>query len=427
MENIELVNYRCFTHLTLSFKKRVNLLIGDNSSGKSTLIQALSSVMNSFFSGYSDKNTRFSGLSKDDFTVTETETGLANDLPIFIQFRFLGVNAALELHSTKGRTLQKPLEPIAQLGKELYQNLFDENKTQVRSLPLIASFSTADIHANRKIAMTPFKEYEHKPSFGYFECLQGNGFFDYWTKRLLILQEANKGTLEIEGVKQAILNALGKDGCNIIQDVAIRHNQGKVYYIFIDQREIETDKLSDGYRRLVNIVMDVAFRCMLLNKGIFGKEACQKTEGTVLIDEIDLHLHPTLQALVMKGLQNAFPNLQFIITTHAPMVMTGIPQDESNIIYKLDFTKEEGYTAKPMELYGMDASTIIEVGLDTIPRSKEVDDKLKRLFDYIDADDYKKASEYLITLRKEVNENLPDLAKAEAMLNFFNADNDQDK
>jgi predicted ATP-binding protein involved in virulence len=164
---------------------------------------------------------------------------------------------------------------------------------------------------------------------------------------------------------------------------------------------------------------------MLLNQGIFGLEACAQTKGTVLIDEIDLHLHPTLQSVVMKGLQNAFPKIQFIITSHAPMIMTGIPMDDQNKIIKLGYSEREGYTAKEIETYGLDASTIIQAVLGVSPRSSDVEKRLQMLFELIDNEQYQKASEKLAEMRKQFGEHLPELSKAEAMLNFL-IDSDDD-
>ena len=423
MKYIELHNYRCFEYLELSFKSKVNLLIGDNASGKTTVIKAAGSVLNSFFSGFSDEYTQFSGLSRTDFTTIVTRTGLAKEQPIQINFNMLDREASLQLHSMKGRTLRKPLAPIADLGKERYDLLFDGKNEQSYALPLFAAFSTTDIHATRRLSVKLFKKYAHKPSFGYYECLQGDGFLPYWTKRLLVLREAGYGKLELAGVQGAILQALGPEGCGIISDMQIRHNQGQVYYTSADGREVETDKLSDGYRRLVNMVMDLAFRCMILNQGLFGLDACLKTEGTVLIDEVDLHLHPTLQTKVIKGLQRAFPRLQLIATTHAPMVMTGIPMDGDHKIYHLHFSSQEGYSAREVQLYGLDASTIIEAALGVTPRSKQVDERLSVLFSLIDADDYAAAARKLKEMRQEFGDRLPELSKAEAMLNFLTEDN----
>ena len=423
MEKIALYNYRCFTKLEVQFSAKINLLIGDNASGKTTMIRASSAVLNSFFSGFSDENTRFIGLSKDDFRISESETGLSNEEPIKINFEMFHKTASLQLHSKKGRTLQKPLNKIFNEGNTRYKKLFAGSK-QVQALPLFASFSTSDIHSVRKLNRDRFKKYEHKPSFGYYECLQGDGFLDYWTLRLLVLREANTGELEIQGVLNAITAALGADGCNLIQDIHIRPIQGKIYYYLNDGRVTDTDNLSDGLRRLINIVMDIGFRCMLLNKGFYGEKACAKTSGTVLIDEIDLHLHPSLQSSVIKGLQRAFPKLQFIITTHAPMVMTGVPISSDNKIIKLSYDRDNGYTAREVETYGLDASTIIQAILGVPPRSKEVDERLESLFGLIDDDQYDLAVDRLKELRQTFGEHLPELANAEAMLNFLTEEDD---
>ena len=420
MERIALFNYRCFEHLELALGSKVTLLIGDNASGKTSLVRAISACLNSFFSGFSDENTRFSGLQKSDFREIFAESGLANELPIEVKFKLLGIESSLQLQTPKGRTLQLPLRNITQFAHAVYETLFADAK-QVKPLPLIAAFSTSDIHSVRNLNSARFKRYAQKPSFGYYECLQGDGFLDYWTLRLLVLREGSTGELEVNGVIQAIKDMLGAGGCNLIQDVLIRPIQGKVYYQLVDGRLTDTDNLSDGLRRLVNICMDLAFRCMLLNKGIHGAEACAKTEGTVLIDEIDLHLHPSLQSVVVKGLQHAFPGLQFVITSHAPMVMTGIPKDETTKVIHLTYSADNGYVATEISAYGLDASTIIETVLGVVPRSKDVDVDLKVLFDHIDQDQFEAAKEKLRQMRNQFGDSLPDLARAESMLSFLTA------
>ncbi len=426
MKKIILSNYRCFENLSLEFSDKVNLLIGDNASGKTTVIRAVSSALSSFFTGFSDDNTRFIGLDKDDFRIIRAEHSLANEEPINVEFELLGKKGDLKLNSVKGRTLQDPLKEIKASAELLYKDLFKNGK-QVRALPLFTNFSTADIHKPRKFGNENFKKYEHKPSFGYFECFQGDGFMKYWTLRLLALREGKTGELEVEGVLNALKKALGPAGCNIISEVDIRPIQGKVYYILTDGRETDTDNLSDGYRRLINIVLDLGFRCMLLNKGIYGLESSAKTEGTVLIDEIDLHLHPTLQSVVMRGLQIAFPKLQFIITSHAPMIMTGIPMDTANSIFKLVYSKKDGYTAKEIETYGLDASTIIQTILKVTPRVQEVEERLAVLFSFIDDEKYRKAADKLHQMKEEFGDNLPELSKAESMLNFLTDADDTHK
>ncbi|MFN5366464.1 MAG: AAA family ATPase [Bacteroidota bacterium] len=418
MKSITLNNFRCFEKINIDFSDKVNLLVGDNASGKTTIIRALSAALGSFFTGFSDDNTRFAGLNKEDFRVVSAENGLANEKPVCVEFQWLEKTGKLVLNSPKGRTLTGPLRELKLMGAELYKNLFLDGK-QVKALPLITSFSTADIHKPRRIGSHLFKKYEHKPSFGYFECFQGDGFMKYWTLRLLALREARTGETEISGVINALKSALGPEGCNIVADIDIRPIQRKVYYHLTDGRSVDSDNLSDGYRRLVSIVMDISFRCMLLNKGMYGINACAMTEGTVLIDEIDLHLHPALQSSVMKGLQRGFPGVQFIITSHAPMIMTGIISNGNNRIIKLGYSSEEGYSARNIDAYGLDASTIIQAVLGVTPRSQEVEDQLATLFGLIDDDEYERAAQKLEQMRDEFSDNLPELSRAGAMLDFL--------
>lgn len=69
MKKIALHNYRCFEYLQIDFADKINILIGDNSSGKTTIIRAVGAALSSYFSGFSDSNTRFSGLAKEDFRI----------------------------------------------------------------------------------------------------------------------------------------------------------------------------------------------------------------------------------------------------------------------------------------------------------------------------------------------------------------------
>lgn len=438
MKRIRVENFRCYDDLTVNLKPGVNLLIGDNASGKTTVLKACRYVLSAFFSGYSDENTRWESPVDDDFSVRIADGMILPERPIRIFFlpdttQYAPVpeeNAlvrpgtgekeyVVQKNSKKNsRSLIGGLEGFRDYAR-LLVNVTD------KALPLFASFSTEDIHSTRRLDAARFKNYLQKASFGYYECLNGDGFFPYWLKRLLVLQEGQKNLHEIASVRTAVFKALGTGGCGIIDDLSIRPNQGKVYYIFSDGREVDAEHLSDGYRRLVNIITDVAFRCALLNGRLYGEEAVYNTYGTVLIDEIDMHLHPTLQANVLRGLQRAFPKLQFIVTSHAPMVMTSVKNDDRNVVYRLSYEQGE-YSLQESDTYGMDASTITDAVLKQTPREKAVDEQLKELFERIDAGSEKEARTLLEEMRRHFGDRLPELAEAEAMLNFSIAEDDEE-
>lgn len=445
MKEIILQHFRCYADQSIELKPGINLLVGDNASGKTSVLKACKYVLSAFFAGFSDENTKWINPGNDDFRHVELDGILSQELPIQISFdagdmpyydTIEGFLVSIDSNKNRWYTLNKNSKknsrPLTYGIKEYKDDatLLKENYTneqgQQQALPLFANFSTEDIHSTRKIDAGKFKTYNHKPSFGYYECLEGEGFLPYWINRLLILQEGEKNKQEITIVRKAISDALGADGCNIIQDLHIRPLQKKVYYRFMDGREVEADFLSDGYRRLVNIVMDIAFRCALLNRGLYGEAACTYTKGTVLIDEIDLHLHPTLQSLVLKGLRNAFPKIQFIVSSHAPMVMSGVESNGENVVYKLSYSTANGYSVIPIITYGMDLSTISYIILDQTPRAAEVDKQLNDLFGLIDDEKYKDARQMLYDMQEKYNNQLPELSQAEAMLNCVTTDDNEE-
>ena len=443
MRDITIKNFRCYEEKSIEFRSGVNLLIGDNSVGKTSLLHACNLVMNAFFSGYSDENTIWISADENDFR----NTGITEQ-PVEILFHpgewdfntistpigesyslDRDVDLKIEKKSKKNsRNLVSGLIPLRDYASNLklwsHIVLKDKSIQQINPLPVYACFTTEDIHSVRKFNKDKFKTYIQKPSFGYYECYDCRGLFECWIKRLLVLKEAQKGKLEINSVRNAIIDALGHDGCNIINDMDIRHNEGKVYFKFVDGRESEATLLSDGYRRLVNIVMDIAFRCALLNKSMFGDQCYKHTHGTVIIDEIDEHLHPALQVRVLKALQDTFPKIQFIVSTHAPLVMSSVEprKDENgndiNVVYKLEYIDGE-YTHKELNIYGMDASTIIETYMGQPSRDLKVNNDIKSILELIDKGDIQTARKSLEELEKNIASGDPELTRMEALISFM--------
>lgn len=437
MRNIVIKNFRCYESKSIEFRSGINLLIGDNSVGKTSLLRACNLVMNSFFSGYSDENTTWRSADNNDFR----NTGIT-ELPVEISFNF-GSWDFQHLNNTNGRIIELGLDGEYKIEKKSKKNsrnlvsglgalkeyasqlqkhsheIVDGEIRQIHALPLYACFSTEDIHTVRKFDKDIFKKHQQKPSFGYFESFDCKGLMECWIKRLLVLKEAKTGEDEINTVRNAIVEALGTNGCNIINDMEIRYNDGKVYFTFIDGRTSEADLLSDGYRRLVNIVMDIAFRCALLNKAMYGDQSYKQTYGTVIIDEIDEHLHPAIQVCVLKALQMTFPKIQFIVSTHAPLVMSSVENTPENVVYKLEY-KDGIYSHKELNTYGLDASTIMQVYMNQAPRDLAVDYEIKKIESLIDTEKYSEARTALNKmLERPGSDANPELSKIEATLSFY--------
>ena len=449
MRRVTINNFRCYDSISIDFRRGINLLIGDNSVGKTSLLRACNLVMNAFFCGYSDENTKWKSAEDDDFREIKNDDVATDELPINIAFELDEIDCpvitledgsvkhlydnepllgefyptlSIEKRSKKNaRNLVSGLLPLRNYASLLQKNshsIIDGTAVQRNALPLFAYFTTEDIHTVRKFdkEKRSFKKYPQKPSFGYFENFDCKGLLDCWLKRLLVLKEAKKGEQEIECVRKAVVSALGPDGCSIIEDMKVRDNDNEVYFIFCDGREVRSDLLSDGYRRLVSIVIDLAFRCALLNKVMYGDEAYKQTHGTVIIDEIDEHLHPELQVRILKALHNTFPKIQFIVSTHAPLVMSSVENTPDNVVYKLEYN-DGVYSHKELNTYGLDVNLLLKEQMKVAVR----DTKASKLFEQIDLylkeKDLAKAKAILTELEMITDPQQPELVRLRAIIN----------
>ncbi len=146
----------------------------------------------------------------------------------------------------------------------------------------------------------------------------------------------------LEAVRQAIL-ACVEGAIHVWFNVA----QDELLLRFSD-REVPFAYLSDGYRNMLAMVADIAIRCATLNPAM-KEEAIRKTPGVVLIDEIDLHLHPKWQRRVVNDLLAAFPNIQFVTTTHSPFIIQSLVPKEGIRLLNLDNAVANDFADKSVE------------------------------------------------------------------------------
>ena len=454
MRRITINNFRCYERKSMEFRRGINLLIGDNSVGKTSLLRACNLVMNAFFCGYSDEYTKWKSAEDDDFREIKNDDVVTDDLPVNIAFELdeidcpnitLEDGSVISLHNHEvhveefgypefniekkskknARNLITGLTPLRTYASLLQKNshaIVDGMAIQRNALPLFAYFTTEDIHTVRKFdkEKTYFKKYPQTPSCAYFESFDCKGLLDCWLKRLLVLKEAKKGEQEIECVKKAVVSVLGPTGCNIIKDMEVRTNDNEVFFMYCDGREVRSDLLSDGYRRLVSIVVDIAFRSALLNKVMYGNEAYKHTHGTVIIDEIDEHLHPELQVRILKALHETFPNIQFIVSTHAPLVMSSVENSPENVVYKLEY-KDGIYSHKELNTYGVDANLILEEKVGVLSRVPIIDAKIKTILELISKRNLNEANLMISELETITDPTQPELVKLRAILNRIEA------
>ena len=175
-------------------------------------------------------------------------------------------------------------------------------------------------------------------------------------------------------------------------------------------QELIINQLSDGEKCLLAMVGDIARRLAIANPSL---DDPLQGEGIVLIDEIELHLHPQWQHKIIPRLTETFPNCQFIVTTHSPQVLSHVQPEN---IYILQSTPDGIIASHPESSYGRDSNQILEDYMGTPERPQDIKDKILKIFQVIDQNDLGQAKNLCESLGSEIGSDEPELIRARAVI-----------
>lgn len=173
-----------------------------------------------------------------------------------------------------------------------------------------------------------------------------------------------------------------------------------------DGKTLNVAQLSQGEKSLMALIGDIARRLAIMNPSLDNPLT---GDGIVLIDEVDMHLHPKWQRSLLRQLIATFPQCQFVLTTHSPLVIS----DCKNI---LTYLVDDNEIRQLPSLYGEDANTVLLRIMDTGIRNNEVNEKLKDIWDMIDDSDINSAKKLLENLEGEISASNVELAKAKLLI-----------
>jgi predicted ATP-binding protein involved in virulence len=236
--------------------------------------------------------------------------------------------------------------------------------------------------------------------------------FSKWFKETEDLENEKRLSEDIEyrhpllkSVRQAVYSVLGNGYNNLTFKRAIDKIIIKKY-----DREIALEFLSDGEKNLLAMVGHLSRR-LAEEYGSFDNKL--GLSGLVLIDEIELHLHPEWQRMIIPRLTKTFPNCQFIVTTHSPQVLSHVAPE---CIHILDYDGDNVIVKRPESSYGLDSNRILEDILGVSKRPQEIQDRMLELFRTINNNDLASAKEIVRELGDQIGINEPELVKAEATI-----------
>jgi predicted ATP-binding protein involved in virulence len=340
IDSLKLTNFRAFSELEIEFSPNFNILVGDNMTGKTSILEALSIATASFFLGIDGVDTRH--IQKEDIRLQFFGENKEYQIPVVVEADGQVNNETLswkrELNNAKGRTTYIYAKNIKKIASTLQKKVRQGKETV--DLPLIAYFPVAADIKTAELSQLDIYNFGSRLS-AYQSALnatQNYKNFALWFKTISIANvqdPIHRGKLEI--INQAIQQCF--EEC---EKITFDMNFGEVVLELCDQRKIPFSRLSSGFKKVMSIIVDLAFRCIRLNPHK-GKEAFL-TDGIVIIDEIDVHLHPSWQRKIVDNLKGIFPNVQFFVTTHSPHVISSASKGEVISLPKYSDLEIDGNT-----------------------------------------------------------------------------------
>ena len=190
-----------------------------------------------------------------------------------------------------------------------------------------------------------------------------------------------------------------------------KQNEGKLCIQTPNGAEYDFRKLPAGYKRLFNIVLDLAYRSYILSE-----RSTANNHGLVIIDEIDLHLHPQLEQVVLDCFKRTFPFVQFIVSTHSPLVLTDIEtQNSRNRVLKMTpacDTPEEW-----RNVHGIDYNQMLEENMDVSKRKPEIQKLFKKAWDEVAEKNTEAAKQTVAELESKTPADQIELIQLRAIIN----------
>lgn len=336
IDRLSVRNFRGFEERVFQFTPSFNLLVGENATGKTAVLEALSVAIGSLFLGIRGYGERH--LRRDDARLQAFATG--GELTFEAQYP-VEVEATGEVdgeHLQWKRTLVTATGRTTSYGatamKEAARRLDEAVRAGMpATLPIVAYYGT------ERLWLQPRDRPTARTTPGRGELSRLDGYRDAidprcsprdlvrWIQRqdYAAYQERAESSL-YRIVKGAIVRMVEH-----ATEMRFDARRGQVVLLFDDREAQPFDNLSDGQRNVLAMAGDMAMRMARLNPHL-GERALEETPGVVLIDEIDLHLHPTWQRHLTEDLRTLFPRVQFVATTHSPFIIQTMREGETIVL-----------------------------------------------------------------------------------------------
>ncbi len=441
LDELHIQNFRCFEEISFKFPPdNISVIVGINGAGKSSLLDAIANLLMKLL-------TYITEIQLDDWVESTIETIDEND-QIFMKLtdiKYGKKQALLDIKISDNRygsiswDIIKKQKKGIELKSEQIMSYMDYLEEQLElnrefNLPVLFYYRTHNmmLHSESIYPKDDDNQYEIKQLNayrGYFNP-QINNFQDFffwfrveedYENEIRLRQDNNYRNPNLEVIRKAIekfLEGFPNTHFSNLRVVRTQYHRNPdvnssplSLIITKNDQDFNLDQLSDGEKTVLMLVTDLARRLAIANPGL-GVDALQG-EGIVLIDEIDLHLHPQWQRIVIPSFTRTFPNCHFIVTTHSPQVLSQVNRENVFILEDYKLVEVTPHT------YGKDSNSILYELMDVNARPREVQDKIDACFNLIDEEKLAEAKIKLQELADLLGEDDLEIVRAKTLINFL--------
>jgi len=411
LDRLHIKNFRCYEDATFDFQPGFNLVVGVNGSGKTSLLHAVATCFSEII-GASGHAVHTSDEEDVRVVIKNFENGkrFEKSYPLILLAEGMVFN-----HTDWKRNREKPASPLPIPESYILPNPFELIALdESTDFPILAFYrserrwktagSTNQDAATLKISrLDAYRNWSNAAT--------SLSDFESWIikKTLEQLQKAFRTGVPLDTLDDELT------WVNSAIEVALPNSKGVFFDVEVSSLLVDMgngkvapfSSLSDGQRGIVALFTDIARRMCILNPHL-GKDVLKKTTGIVIIDELDIHLHPAWQRSIAPALQKAFPKIQFIAASHSPQIIGSLKPEEVIVL-------NDGDSSHPRVTYGLDSSRVLEEVMDVAQREPEIEALLLELFSTLEDNDLEKAK-LLLQALKEQAPDLPEYLRAEALM-----------
>lgn len=415
---LDLLNFKGFAEAHFEFNDHFNLVVGENGSGKSSLLDALAVAAGSFLlgvRGYDSRHIRGEDIRVKSSLQGETPTP-SEQYPVAVSAEGIieekqtlpgecAIKWKREISGKGGKTTQKEARTIKTSAEKLVNYVQADKEV---SLPVIAHYGagrlwvpTKDMEG-RSIKVGDLKNSARLDAYKF--CIDPRikftEIFAWLANEKYIALEEGKENEVFRVAKEAMSRCV--KGCSYL-DYSVKGKD--LFAAFESGERLPFSMLSDGQRAMLSLVADIAIKAATLNPHKKGA-ILEETSGIVLIDEIDLHLHPKWQREVVSNLKKIFPRIQFFASTHSPQVIGETPIEQIIVL------RQDGSWFRPEASLGLNSNEVLRDIMKANYVSNTFTQEITELDDLLQEAEFEQAQKLIAKLRKEYP-NVPEFDRIE--------------